>query len=99
MLSLFECLVQRPKVPSLVCCVFLSAIYMLPCLGQNTNSGEIRGTVTDPSGATIPGVSVTILNSQTGVARDLVTNNSGIYDAVSVLPGSYRLTFTKEGFN
>ncbi len=67
--------------------------------GQNTNSGEIRGTVTDPTGAIIPGVNVTILNTQTGVRRDLVTNTSGIYDAVSVLPGIYSITLTKEGFN
>ena len=67
--------------------------------GQNTNSGEIRGVVTDPSGATIPGVTVTILNVQTGVKRDLTTNNAGVYDAVSILPGDYSLTFAKEGFN
>lgn len=47
----------------------------------------------------MPGVSVTILNTQTGVTRDLVTNGSGIYDAVAVLPGTYSITFSKEGFN
>ncbi len=65
---------------------------------QNTNSGEIRGTVTDPSGAVIPGVSVTILNTDTGVSKELDTNNAGIYDAVSILPGHYQLTFVKPGF-
>jgi hypothetical protein len=65
---------------------------------QNTNSGEIRGTVTDQSGATAPGVSVTILNVDTGVSKELTTNNAGIYDAVSILPGHYQLTFTKPGF-
>ncbi|MFZ0595003.1 MAG: TonB-dependent receptor [Bryobacteraceae bacterium] len=65
---------------------------------QNAGAGEIRGTVTDPSGAMIPGVRVTLVEIDTGVTKQLTTNASGIYDAVSILPGTYRLTFTKEGF-
>ncbi|HEX4772948.1 MAG TPA: TonB-dependent receptor [Bryobacteraceae bacterium] len=67
-------------------------------LAQNTNSGDIRGTVTDASGAVIPGASVTLLNSDTGVTKELVTNSAGIYDSVSILPGHYTVTFSKEGF-
>ncbi len=67
-------------------------------LAQNTNSGEIRGAVTDASGAVVPGVNVTVVNIDTGVRRDLVTNDAGIYDAVSILPGNYQLTFEKSGF-
>ena len=67
-------------------------------LAQNTNSGEVRGTVTDPSGALIPGVTVTLLNTNTGVSTELVTNSAGLYDAVSILQGTYRITFAKEGF-
>jgi hypothetical protein len=66
---------------------------------QNTNAGEIRGTVTDPSGAVVPGVVVTVSNNDTGVPKQLLTNAAGIYDAVSILPGNYTLTFTKEGFS
>jgi len=66
--------------------------------GQNTNSGEIRGTVTDSSGGAIPDVHVTILNIDTGVSADLTTNGAGIYDAVSILPGHYQLTFVVAGF-
>ncbi len=78
----------------------LLLVVLMAALGfaQNTNSGEIRGTVTDQSGATAPGVSVTILNVDTGVSKELTTNNAGIYDAVSILPGHYQLTFTKAGF-
>ncbi|MGA8030485.1 MAG: TonB-dependent receptor, partial [Bryobacteraceae bacterium] len=72
----------------------------IPGIGfaQNTNSGEIRGTVKDPSGAVVPGVSVTILNTDTSVSKELTTNDAGIYDAVSILPGHYQITFTKPGF-
>jgi hypothetical protein len=67
-------------------------------LAQNSNSGDIRGTVTDASGAVVPGATVTLLNTDTGVVKELVTNSVGLYDAVSLLPGQYRITFTKTGF-
>lgn len=78
-----------------------SLILCMAALGraQNTNSGDIRGTVTDVTGAVVPGVTVTILNTGTGVARELVTNEVGLYDTASILPGAYRLTFNKDGFN
>ena len=43
-------------------------------LAQSTNSGDIRGTVTDASGALIPDVTVTVLDVNTGVSKDYVTN-------------------------
>ena len=66
---------------------------------QSTNSGDLRGTVTDASGAVIPGVKVTILNTETGVTTELETNASGIYDSVSIRTGHYRVTFSKDGFS
>src|ERR1700734_473607 len=65
---------------------------------QSTNSGDIRGTVTDPSGALLPGVSVTVTNLDTGAKKELVTNSDGLYDTASILPGNYQVTFTKQGF-
>jgi len=66
---------------------------------QSTNSSDLRGTVTDPTGSVIPGVSVDILNTETGVTRRLTTNGDGLYDAVSILPGQYQVTFSKQGFD
>ena len=65
---------------------------------QSANSGDLRGTVTDSTGAVIPGATVTIVNTETGVTTILTTNNSGIYDSVSIRPGKYNLTFNKAGF-
>ena len=39
------------------------------------------------------------MNTETGVARTLTTNDSGVYDAVSIIPGNYRVTFSKDGFD
>jgi hypothetical protein len=65
---------------------------------QNTNSGDIRGTVIDTSGAVVTGVEVTVTNTDTGVVRKFVTNSDGLYDTNSILPGNYTLQFAKEGF-
>lgn len=66
--------------------------------GQNANTGEIKGTVTDSSGAAVGGAAVTITNVQTGVTIASVTNSEGIYDSPSVPTGEYRITFSKAGF-
>ena len=67
-------------------------------LGQNANTGEIRGLVQDSTGAVVEGVKVTITNVDTGVSEALITNAAGIYDAPSVPTGSYTITFSKAGF-
>ena len=68
------------------------------CLAQSTNSGDIRGVVTDTSGALIPGTTVTVLNVETGVSKDYVANQDGLYDTSSIVTGTYKVTFTKDGF-
>jgi hypothetical protein len=70
-----------------------------PGHAQSTNAGDIRGTVTDQSGALVPEVTVTVLNVETGVAKDYVTNHDGVYDTSSIVTGQYQITFTKTGFN
>ena len=68
------------------------------CFGQSTNAGDIRGTVTDSSGALIPGVAVTVTNVDTGVTKVFTSNQSGLYDTDSIVTGPYTVTFAKEGF-
>jgi hypothetical protein len=65
---------------------------------QNSNSGDIRGTVTDSTGALVPGVDVTVTNTDTGVINHYRTNSDGLYDTNSILPGNYTLEFSKDGF-
>ena len=77
-------------------CFSLSAIGT--GLAQNTNSGDIRGSVTDSTGAVLPGVTVTVLDVDKNVTHTYVTNSSGLYDTGSIVPDNYTLTFTKDGF-
>jgi hypothetical protein len=60
--------------------------------------GEITGRVTDPSGAVIPGASVTLTNVNTSAVRNVVTTEAGAYTFPSIAPGSYRLRTELPGF-
>ena len=86
---------RKILVSIFVCLLMLSASYGW---SQSVNAGDIRGTVTDPTGAVIPGTTVTVLNIDTGVSIDFTTNGSGVYDTNSIVPGHYTITFTHAGF-
>lgn len=68
--------------------------------GQTGQTGAINGTVTDPDGVPLPGVTV-ILTSPALVIPELttITNVNGIYRYPGLAPGEYRLTFQPEGMN
>ncbi|MBZ5659856.1 MAG: TonB-dependent receptor [Acidobacteriia bacterium] len=59
----------------------------------------LTGTVTDPSGAAIANAQVSILNTATGVPRDVTSNTDGIYSAPNLVPGVYSITITAAGFS
>jgi hypothetical protein len=69
-----------------------------PALSQNRSTGEIRGSVTDATGAVLPDVTVTLVNVNTGVKTVLTTNADGFYDSVSTVNGTYNISFEKAGF-
>jgi hypothetical protein len=58
----------------------------------------VGGTVADASGALIPGVEVTALNTATGIATTRLTNESGNYDFASLQPGAYTVSAALSGF-
>lgn len=66
--------------------------------GQNTNSGDIRGTATDATGAVIPGTTVTVTDVDKNVSKTYVTDNAGLYDTGPIVTDHYTLSFTKDGF-
>ncbi|RRA49850.1 TonB-dependent receptor [Acidipila sp. EB88] len=76
-------------------------LFLLPgghALAQNTNSGDIQGTVTDNTGAVIPGVTITVFDVDKSESRTLTSNDAGVFDTGSIVPDHYKLTFTKPGF-
>lgn len=89
--------VRRTLLPALALVALL--LSALPVLAQNTNSGDLRGTVTDATGAVIPGVTVEVKDVDKGVVKAYVTNGAGLYDTGSITPDHYLLTFTRPGFS
>jgi hypothetical protein len=59
----------------------------------------ISGTVHDPSGASVPGAKVVVANQALGVARNLTTNDAGLFTAPALTPGTgYSIDVTASGF-
>ncbi|OLB21134.1 MAG: hypothetical protein AUH15_09880 [Acidobacteriales bacterium 13_2_20CM_55_8] len=77
--------------------VFCFVSVSLPLAAQKF-TGTIRGVVTDPSGATVPGAEVTIVNTGTGEARTVTTNTEGEYVAAQLEVGTYDITVKKGSF-
>jgi hypothetical protein len=80
----------------------LSLVFVLSIAGsavsQSRNTGEIRGVVTDSSGAAVAGATITLSNIDTGEINTFVTNGDGVFDTVSTPPGNYNITFEANGF-
>jgi hypothetical protein len=67
-------------------------------LDAQLNRGVLEGVVSDPQGAVVPRVTVSVTNVDTGVAVPTRTNNAGYYRAVDLLPGKYHAHFEAAGF-
>src|SRR4051812_25039789 len=77
--------------------VFSVLVSLSGAFAQTGNS-SMGGFVQDTSRAFIPGVTVTAMNAQTGVALTAVTNEAGAYNITSLLPGTYKLSAELPGF-
>lgn len=76
----------------------LQLIFAAALMAQQ-NRATILGTVTDSSGAVIPGVTITATNTETKVQTAGVTNEVGLYQVPNLAVGQYSILFKKEGFD
>jgi hypothetical protein len=67
-------------------------------LAQSAGTGAITGTVTDPSGAAVPNVTVTVTNLETNQSRTVTTGPDGVYRITLLPPGNYKARFSANGF-
>jgi len=77
--------------------VSLLALSASVALAQDT-TGTILGTITDASGAVLPGVTVTVKNTDTSQSRTIVTDDGGRYRVPLLAPGHYEVTAQISGF-
>src|SRR5438552_19197534 len=68
-----------------------------PLFSQSSN-GTISRTVSETTGAVVPGVTVTATHSATGVVTTVRSNDAGVYNLAGVQPGTYKLSATLPGF-
>lgn len=83
----------------------LTALALLLCItspgwlhAQSASGAAINGTVTDSSGAIIPGAIVTLTNPATDIQQSAPTNHHGVYVFLNIHPGIYDIAVSKAGF-
>jgi outer membrane receptor protein involved in Fe transport len=74
--------------------VVLAGMHLL----AQTETGQITGTVTDPTGAAIPNAKVTVISSGTGATRIVNSSGDGSYNVTNLLPGEYTISVEVAGF-
>src|SRR3989442_15248893 len=75
---------------SVAAVILLSTAFYTPASGQSVYS-TISGTIEDATKAMIPGVTVTATNTGTGVVSTAISNEAGVYNFPSLLPGVYKV--------
>ncbi|HEY2012740.1 MAG TPA: carboxypeptidase regulatory-like domain-containing protein, partial [Bryobacteraceae bacterium] len=85
----------------LLCTFALAAFSVAPIappLLAQVEAGQIAGTVTDPSGAVVPGANITVINVATGAQRQATSSASGAWQVTGLEPGNYKVTVTSASF-
>jgi hypothetical protein len=97
--NLFTCFAKEGIWGKRSCLLLLIAFALMSLLGypQNPNA-TVRGLITDPSGAVIPGATVEFTNTATGVVAKTVSNDAGAYNLMGLIPGTYRANVSMQGF-
>ena len=74
------------------------SLWLPPAMAQSASTAGLTGAVTDPTGAVLPNVIVTLTNLATNQARTVTTGADGVYRAPLLEPGAYRVRFSAPGF-
>ncbi|HVU45554.1 MAG TPA: carboxypeptidase-like regulatory domain-containing protein, partial [Terracidiphilus sp.] len=82
----------------LVALVALLCWTSLPAAGQTAGEGSIQGTVTDPTGAVVPGATVTVTNTATNITTTRTSSSAGFFNISPLLPGTYTVKVEAPGF-
>ena len=81
---------------SMSVCLF-SFTLLLPSQAH-AQTASVGGVIRDPSEKVVSGAKITLLNTQTGISRNVSTNEEGIFWFTNVAPGAYAVTVERDGF-
>src|SRR5436309_1089513 len=87
------------RFPIVVALLLTLSLATVPMFGQSLTTGNITGTVTDPSHAVVANATVTLKGLETGSTASTVTNASGGYTFSLLKPGHYQLAVKQGGFS
>jgi len=76
----------------------LALVLVLASVAAAQAASSLNGSVTDPSGATVAGATITLTDAATGLQRTTTSNTAGLYQFLDVPPGKYRLEAAGKGF-
>jgi hypothetical protein len=91
----YSSLSRRLALVSLACCLLV--LSSTPASAQ-TVVGRVSGTVSDASGAVVPGAAVTVTNAATNLVRTAATDADGFYTVTNLPVGTYAVTAESQGF-
>ncbi len=89
---------------SLSRCLFIALLILLICsttnsvFGQPAANATLTGTTTDPNGALVTGANISVTQTTTGLRRDTISNNEGLFVLSNLAPGAYELKVGAKGF-
>lgn len=88
------------RLSSAIVLIAVTALFAAPASvrAQGSPTGTLTGTVADPSGAVLPGVSVTATGAQTGLTQQAITGGAGDWRIPALPAGTYALSFELDGF-
>jgi hypothetical protein len=86
------------RFPIVVVGLLILCLATVPMFGQSLTTGNISGTLLDPTNAVVPGASINLKGVETGSTANTVTNSTGGYSFNLLKPGRYQITVKQAGF-
>ena len=86
-------------ITGILAVLVIAAVMAPSMMAQSTISGDLTGTVTDPSGAVVSAATVTLKSDATGQTRTTTTSSNGTYRFTLLSPGTYTIPVTAQGFS
>src|SRR3954470_5415126 len=78
--------------------LILGSLLLAASAWAQTGNSAISGVVRDATDAPLPGAHVAVLNDDSGVRQETVSNDAGVYRFATLVPGSYHLEISADGF-
>src|ERR1700722_804326 len=87
-----------PKSGGMATIIVMELLLRIPAMGQGETTSAIVGSVSDETGAAIPGAAVTVTSVENGLRRSMKTDDSGRFSFAQLKPGTYSVKAEEDRF-